>query len=70
VNDAASTDPLFSDPDQALAGYDLTVEEVARLKAMKHAALDRAAGGSPEERKSFGVQVNHNEGTPGSHRRA
>ncbi len=45
---------LFSNPDQALAEYDLTAEEISALKGLKREEFD-AAGGDLEERisKSF-----------------
>ena len=62
MSDAAFAELLFSGPDEALAGYDLTREEIANLKSMPRPAFERAFAGSPEERKSFGIQLNHNEG--------
>lgn len=35
---------LFADPDQALAGYDLTEEEIAGLRAIDAESLDSLAG--------------------------
>ncbi len=45
---------LFTDPDQALAGFDLTPEEISTLKGLKREEFDAAAG-DLEERisKSF-----------------
>jgi hypothetical protein len=59
MKDATFAELLFSDADKALSGYDLTAEEIGNLKAMPRADFDQAHGGSPEERKSFGVQLNH-----------
>jgi len=57
VSDPAFAEQLFADPDPALAGYDLTADEIAGLKEMS-----RAKSRSPmtEERKSFGYN-NHDE---------
>jgi hypothetical protein len=52
MSDAAFADFLFSDPDKALSGFDLTPEEVAKLRNMSHAAFDKLAHLHPEERKS------------------
>lgn len=54
MSDAAFTELLFSDPDRALSGYDLTADEVAKLKGMSHADFDKWSHLSAEERKSFG----------------
>ncbi len=35
---------LFSNPNQALAGFDLTVDEIAALKGLKREEFDAAAG--------------------------
>jgi len=61
MSDAAFADLLFSDPERALAGYDLTADEAAGFKAMSRA--DFAAAPALEERKSFGIssKPNHNE---------
>ena len=53
--DPAFADLLFSDTDPALKGYDLTADEVARLKSMGRAQFDQLAKALPEDRKSFGV---------------
>ncbi len=50
---------LFSNPDQALAGFDLTGDEIVGLKGLKREEFDAAAG-DLEQRisKSFmGVQI-------------
>jgi len=49
---------LFSDPDKALAGHDLTADELATLKNLPRAEFDKAMTGTLEERRSFGVQLN------------
>jgi hypothetical protein len=61
MSDPAFAELLFTKADKALAGYDLTAVEIANLKSMPRQAFDKAASGTPEERKSFGVQINHNE---------
>ncbi len=35
---------LFSNPDQALAGFDLTADEIGALKGLKREEFDAAAG--------------------------
>ncbi len=55
MSDATFANLLFADPDQALAGCDLTPEETAALKAMNRAEFAKATESSPEERKSFMV---------------
>jgi hypothetical protein len=52
MSDPAFADLLFSDPDKALSGFDLTAEEVDKLKNMSHAVFDKLAHVHPEERKS------------------
>jgi len=49
---------LFSDPDKALAGHDLTADELATLKNLPRAEFDKAMNGTPEERRSFGTPFN------------
>ncbi|MCK6568857.1 MAG: hypothetical protein DCC59_10670 [Chloroflexi bacterium] len=61
MSDAVFADSLFANPEKALTGFDLTAEEVASLKGMSRAEFDKAAKGTPEERKSFGTGTNHNE---------
>ena len=46
---------FFVDTDQAIIGYDLTPDEVARLKSMGRAQFDQLAKALPEDRKSYGV---------------
>ncbi len=50
---------LFSDPDKALAGYELTDEESAALKGLSREKFDAAAG-ELEERisKASGMGLN------------
>lgn len=57
--DTTFADLLFSDTDHAVAGYELTAEEIARLKTMSRAEFDQLAKALPEDRKSFGVIVDY-----------
>lgn len=52
MNDATFAEALFTNPDQALAGYDLTEEEMQSLKNMSREDFDKYAMTAPEERKS------------------
>ncbi len=51
VTDAEFRGMLFSDPDKALAGYNLTDEEAAKLKGLEP-SLFEGGGGDLEERIS------------------
>ena len=72
MSDAAFAEELFANPEQSLAGYDLTAEEVAKFKNMTRAELNAMAGLAPDERKSMSfswgmksdgriIDPNHNE---------
>jgi hypothetical protein len=61
MSDSAFADQLFVNPDQSLAGFELTTEEAAIFKNMARVDFDKLVQASPEERKSMGVQTNHNE---------
>ena len=61
MSDAQFANQLFSEPEKAIAGFDLTADEVAQLKSMPRAEFDKFAKSTPEERKSFGFSFNHNE---------
>jgi hypothetical protein len=61
MSDTTFTEALFANPEKALAGYDLTAEEIANLKDLPRAEFNKAAVASPEERKSFIRIMNHNE---------
>ena len=61
MSDAKFADSLFANPAQTLAGYELTTEETVALKGMSRADFDKYAEASPEERKSMGQYMNHNE---------
>ena len=52
-------DLLFSNPCQALAGLDLTADELATLKNLPRAEFDKAMSGSLEERRSFLAKSGH-----------
>ena len=60
MSDNAFANRLFSNPEKAMAGFDLTAEEIANLKGITRAEFDKFAMSSPEERKSFGYG-NHNQ---------
>ncbi len=65
MSDSAFAESLFADPAAALAGFDLTAEEMANIKGMSRAEFGQFAAASPEERKSMarpGNGWNHNEG--------
>lgn len=69
MSDAAYGDLLFADPDRALADFELTAEETAKLKSLSRTEFNMLMS-SPEERKSFGIttpgggwDANHNETT-------
>jgi len=50
MNDPDYANLLFADPDQALAEYDLTDEEIAKLKSISRTRFEAL---EPEERKSL-----------------
>jgi len=64
MSEPTFAEQLMSSPEKALAGYNLSVEEVAKFKSMSRADFAALA---PEERKSFGIKVhdgpdvNHNQ---------
>ena len=61
MSDAEFGASLFENPDQALAGYDLTADETKSMKSMPRAEFDLLAAASPEVRKSMALTLNHNE---------
>jgi hypothetical protein len=61
MSDPAFAELLFTDADKALAGFDLNPLEISNLKSISREVFDKVASGTPEERKSFGIQLNHNE---------
>lgn len=50
MNDESFADQLFSDAETALAEYDLSADEVEKLKGLSRAQFDATP---PEERKSM-----------------
>ncbi len=58
ISEPEFADLLLSDPDNALAGYDLTAEEFESLRSMTRVDFETLAQASPEERKSFSVISN------------
>jgi len=61
MSDSALADQLFANPEQALTGFELTAEETSAFKGMARADFDKLVQASPEERKSFGLRLNHNQ---------
>ncbi len=57
MNDPVFADLLLADMDQALAGFDLTPEEITTLKAMSRTDFDAASTLAPEERRSFSAST-------------
>ena len=53
MSDEAFAEALFTNADQALAGYDLTQEELETLKNMSREDFMKSAMATPEERKSM-----------------
>lgn len=60
ISDPTFREQLFANPDQALAGFELSAEEAASFTGMSQADFEALAKGTPEERKSF-CGFNHNE---------
>lgn len=70
MNDNAFAEQLFDAANEALAGYNLSAEELAELRSMSRADFVTFAGASPEERKTFCLGctwgppvLNHNQTT-------
>jgi hypothetical protein len=61
MSDAKFADSLFANPDQALAGFELTAEESNTFKGMARADFDKLFQASPEDRKSFALTLNHSQ---------
>ena len=61
MSDSAFADALFANPENALAGFDLTAEEKAKFKGLTRAHFDAM---TPEERQSFAIVVHDR--SPGS----
>jgi hypothetical protein len=53
MSDADFAESLFTNAEEALAGYDLTKEEVEGFKNMSREGFNEFAKISPEERKSM-----------------
>ena len=53
MSDIAFAEALFADPENALAGYNLPADEIAKFKGMPRADFEDFASASPEDRKSF-----------------
>ncbi len=59
MSDARFAEALFADAEKALAGYDLTTEELAKFQKFPRAQFQSM---TIEERKSFIIDfANHNE---------
>jgi len=61
MNDIEFAAQMLTNPKEALAIYDLTTEEIGRFESLSMADFDAFAEASPEERKSFGLRLNHNQ---------
>lgn len=62
ISDQTFREQLFANPDQALAGFELSAEELASFKSMSQADFETLAKATPEERISFArYSANHNE---------
>jgi hypothetical protein len=55
MSDGTFADQLFTNPDQALAGFELTTEEATTFKGMARADFDTLLQASPEDRRSFSL---------------
>jgi hypothetical protein len=55
--DEEFADLLFGDPDRALAGYDLTADEIGTLKSMGRTTVEQLAKALPDDRKSFSIFI-------------
>jgi hypothetical protein len=58
MSDNSFADALFANPAQALAGFDLTAEEVVKFQGMSRADFESLVT-NPEQRKSFGVIIEY-----------
>jgi len=59
VVDVQFRESLFTDPDQVLAGFELTEEEVAALKAIDAVAVESFAGALDERISKVTVPFNN-----------
>jgi hypothetical protein len=57
VTEAEYRELLFSDPDKALEGYELTEEEVATLKGLEREKFDAVAGELEERISRWGMAL-------------
>lgn len=57
MNEPAFADAVIADAEKALADYDLSDEDFARLKKITAADVSSFQELTPEERKSFGAAV-------------
>jgi|GEM_PF-2127453 len=55
MSDDGFIESLLADPDQALADFDLTAEEIARFKSMSRIEITTLT--DPEEGKSFAIMI-------------
>lgn len=64
ISDPDFRQQLFTNPDQALAGFELSAEETANFKGISQAAFEALTKATPAERISFamrGGNYQHNE---------
>ena len=61
MNDVDFAAQMLTNPKDALAIYNLTTEEIKRFESLSMADFDAFSEASPEERKSFGLSLNHNQ---------
>jgi hypothetical protein len=54
MSDTSFAEQMFTQPESALNGFDLTAEEISALKSMPREEFHRIASATPEERRSFG----------------
>lgn len=64
MSDASFAETLFAEPDSALAGFDLTAEEIAKFKGLTRTQFQSM---SIEDRKSFGIIVHERTGGGENH---
>ncbi|MBI3163152.1 MAG: hypothetical protein IPG44_12675 [Anaerolineales bacterium] len=48
MSDTTFADMLFANPDAALAGFDLTAEEIAKIKSISRAEFENALPGQED----------------------
>lgn len=59
MNDPVFTDAVLTDADKALIEYDLSTDEIAKLREMSRADFEEFVTASPEERKSMSISLNY-----------